>query len=159
MLKHFSWLCIWKSLFSLKNGKQLLRTIPLTILFKNFTGFYDHHFQSVFIKKLYEEAWNIFNNELLCTMESRFRSDIDVNQYLIRYYQILSGNVKPLNLFKYCKFFKITEDLNLIRNTIKSGRFIEVSINDYEVNDYEYRISEIAKAFEDILPDNSSFEL
>ncbi|HHX79160.1 MAG TPA: glycosyl transferase [Acholeplasmataceae bacterium] len=149
----------WSALFSIRNGKQLIRTIPLAILFRNFTGFFDHHFQSAFLKSSYELAWDLFYEELSCTMNSKFRSDIDVNQYLIRYLQYLTGIVKPFNLEKYCKFFKITDDLNIITNTIKSKKYVEISINDYPVDDYDYRISEIQKAFEEILPKKSSFEL
>lgn len=149
----------WMSLFSMKNGKQLLRTIPLAFLFKNFTGFCDHHFQSAFLKSSFEEAWDLFSDELTHTMSNKFRTDEDVNQYLIRYTQILNGHVKPFNIQKYCKFFKITDDVHLITKAIKSKKYVELSINDYYVDDYDYRITEMQKAFEEILPDKSSYEI
>lgn len=139
-------------------GSFLLRTFCL-LPWKFFTGFYDPHFACAYRKSVLEECWHQFPDELEATMNSRFRSQTDLNHWLFRYWQICTGNFIPQNPNRGKKYFNISDDIEEICKAIKNKNIKEIVLNDNSVSDFELRIKKIKQAFNIILPEKSSFEV
>ncbi|MEE3484342.1 MAG: Stealth CR1 domain-containing protein [Bacteroidales bacterium] len=139
-------------------GFDLLRTIML-MPWPKFTGFNIYHFAQPYTKTLLYEVWEKCEDMLNNTMNSRFRSKNDVNQWLFQYWNMCSGNFYPTKLIKKRKYYSLKDDINIITNVIKKQKYKEIVINDEYCNDYESRIIKIQNAFESILPEKSIYEL
>lgn len=89
--------CIKKNFgkyFSLKNGKGLLKNLYYAPIGK-FGGFENPHLPNSFLKSTYEEVWQAEGEMLDKVCRNRFRTKEDVNQYLMRYWQLAEGNFVP----------------------------------------------------------------
>lgn len=127
--------------------------------FPRFTGFYTVHGPSPLKKSTYEKLWHLEYELLDETCSHKVRDARDVNQYLLREYQKLSGEFVPKNVQKLCKYYDLSNDNTEFFNTIEKGKHKVVCMNDsnFEI-DYEKVKKEIQEAFDLILPDKCSFE-
>lgn len=146
----------WKW-YSPKYGKLLIRTLCLTP-WTFHTGFYNLHIATSYKKQTLEAVWHEEPEILHQTCMHRFRNDLDVNQYIFRYWQLASGDFVPQkNLGKYAN---MSEDNSRIFNMIKKQKAKILCINDKDdIVDFEGEKSKLISAFETILPDKSMFEL
>lgn len=132
----------------------------LEMAFPRFTGFYTVHGPSPLLKSTYREIWDKEEETLSGTCSHRFRSKEDINQYLMREWQKLSGNFSPSNVKKLCRYFEAGKDNSLLYNTLRKRSCKMLCINDAnEVVDFERTKQEILECFDSILPVKSSFEL
>lgn len=132
----------------------------LELAFPLFTGFYTVHGPSPYCKQTFDEIWEK-ENELLTNMSNnRFRSNTDVTPYLFREWQKLSNNFYPTNLHKYFQYFNLSQkDNSKLLNTITKQRKKMICVNDAELGDSFDKVKiELKAAFEQILPEVSSFE-
>jgi hypothetical protein len=83
----------WKW-FSPKNGSGVLNNLYL-MPWGSFTGFRNYHTCISYQKSTFQEVWNNFPKVLDETCRRRFRSREDVNQYLFRYWQLVTGQFQP----------------------------------------------------------------
>ena len=160
--RHFSKNAVIKKSFfkwiNLKYGSYLYRTLALTP-WKAFAGFFDPHLPNAFLKSTFEEVWEKEYNLLNTTCQSRFRENTNVNQYLMRYWQLASSNFYPKNVLKNSCFYNLGKaNLKIILSTIESQKKSVLVLNDGEVPNFEYVKEALITAFEKILPDKSSFE-
>ena len=151
-----------KKWFSLKNGKELLRTIAL-IRCPRFPGFYQPHLPNSYLKRTFEEIWSKENEILNNTCMNKFRNASDVNQWIFREWQLASGKFE-VRKSNYGKTFYIDRDGLEIKKSIidciTNQRKKMISINDGDMTEEEFQnlTREIRDAFELILRDKSSFE-
>ena len=131
----------------------------LEMAFPRFTGFYTVHGPAPLLKSTYETVWQLEPDRLDQVCRHRFRSREDVNQYVLREWQKLSGNFAPCNASRFCRYFNIGADNGGLLRTITGRRAASVCINDSgELAGIERARQEIQQAFERILPEKSSFE-
>lgn len=145
-----------------KNGKELLRTL---ILMKcpRFPGFYQHHLTNSYYKSTFKTVWEkeyeILNNTCL----NKFRKTTDVNQWIMKEWQIASGFFE-IRSNKFGKSYYIDRDgfkvFGDICSYIKKHKGKMISINDGYMSESEYKkfISGLDKSFASILSEASSFE-
>ena len=128
-------------------------------MFPRFTGFYTVHGASALLKQTYEELWQKEQDCLRETSSHKFRSKQDVNQYLFREWQKLSGNFVPANVKKYCSYFELDTDNHKLFKTLKKHSSKMVCINDanMEIN-FEHIKNSLVENFKQVLPEKSSFE-
>jgi hypothetical protein len=147
--------------FNPRYGLHNMKTICL-MPWKQFTGFFDPHQAQPYLKTTFEEVWKLESETLQLTSASKFRSVTDVNQYLFRYWQLVTGKFIPVSIqdTKYIDL-RILEDCKRAKEYIDSGRFHQVCFNDKleASDDFEDAKSIINAAFARRLPDKSSFEL
>lgn len=150
----------WRKLFSLKNG-ALAPLLSATFLPTNhFPGFMINHMPQAFLKSTFEEVWNKEYDILDSVCKNKFRTVNDVNQYLMREWQFATGRFEPTNLLKTSQYFSIfPEQLNSLVETITGQKRRLICINDAKVDDFESTKISIQKAFSEILPSKSGFEL
>ena len=126
-----------------------------------FTGFLNHHLPQGYLKKTYHDVWEHCEKDLHRTCKNRFREYGDVCHWLIRYWQLASGNFTPYNVFKDGKLYSITEEkIGIIDDCIRHQKNKIVCLNDVEstMKFKEYK-QIIQEAFETLLPDKCSYEL
>lgn len=131
----------------------------LEIAFPRFTGFYTVHGPSPLKKSTYEKLWQL-EPELLGNVCSHpFRHKEDVNQYVLREYQKLSGDFFPENIQKFCGYYDVEETNEKLIQTITGHKKKMICINDsnHEI-DFEKAKKEINNALDQILPEKSEFE-
>lgn len=140
-----------------KYGKMNLRTL-VCLLWKETTGFQNFHLAQPYLKSTLDEVWKNCTDVLSQTMNSRFRSETDVNQWLFRYWQLCKGDFSPINPQKDRKYYEINMNINEICSSIKKQKYKEIILNDAECDNFEERMSNIVEAFDAILPEKSGFE-
>lgn len=131
----------------------------MEMVFPRFTGFYTVHGPSALIKSTYEELWEKEGDYLTEVSRHRFRDKRDVNQYLLREWQKLSGNFVPCNAHSSCRYFNLGENNAELTKTIRGQKSRSVCINDSEkITETETVKKMLAEAFLSILPKPCSFE-
>lgn len=148
----------WNKFYSLKYGKSTLKNLYL-IPFGQFTGFENPHLPIPYMKKIFRQIWKEYPEVLDATSKNKFRSATDVNQWLVRYWQLVSGQFVPTSKTNG-RFFSIGKDDKEIEDAIKNQTYQMICLSDDDVNlDFEKEKEFIIRCFEAIFPDKSSFEL
>ncbi len=143
--------------FTLKNGKYLYNNIAL-YPFKNFTGIRFEHLPNSFNKKTFYKVWEAEYEVLHTTCLHRFRDASDVNQWVMKYWQICEGNFAPRNV-KWGKYYEYTED-NSRLNSLFESKCKTICLNDVSENyDFESAKKLTIDLFEKKFPEKSSFEI
>ncbi len=168
VLNHFS---RW---FHPNYGLKSLQTFFL-LQWKGHTGFVGNHHPQPYLKSVFQEAWNKEFEVLNQTSASKFRDNQDVNQYLFRYWQLVTGKFTP---GKYKEFnskrkrleVRTLHDTKIVAKDIESRKYKMYCINDATAKgrytqvdmseeDFEKSKHVIKEALEKILPRKSSYEL
>ena len=125
-----------------------------------FPGFMSNHLPLGYLKGTYDEVWASCREDLERTCSHRFRAWGDVAHWLVRYWQLASGNFTPYNYYKDGKCYHITEaSIDRIVKCIKNQEKKMVCLNDdVEKIDFEVMKRKIQDAFEHILSEKSLFE-
>lgn len=124
-----------------------------------FTGFKNFHCPVGFNKKTFQEIWENEPDILKRTSEAKFRTPHDVNQWLLIWWQILSGNFVP-GKCETAVFPVNVQNVDGICDLIKGQRKEMVCLNDPSgCDDISEMSAKLQSAFEIILPEKSSFEL
>lgn len=149
----------FKKWYSPKNSmKNLLRT-TLLLPWHWFPGLYYQHTPSSFLKSTFNEVWEKEFDVLDCTSSDKFRKTGNVNQWLMKFWQLASGNfVVRKDSFALCYHLKEYNYQKLLSD-IPSQKHKMLCINDTaETFDFEIKKQGVREAFEKLLPDKSSFE-
>lgn len=131
----------------------------LELAFPRFTGFYTVHGPSPLMKSTCQKLWKLEPELLTQVCSHPFRHKEDVNQYVLREYQKLSGEFVPKNVQKLCGYYDVEENNDRLVQTITGQKKKMICINDsnHEI-DFEKAKQEINSALEKILPERSLFE-
>ena len=124
-----------------------------------YTRLYTVHGPSPFCKNTYLKIWEKEEQLLTKMSANRFRSREDVTQYLFREWQKLEGNFHPCNLMRDFKYFNISAHNQVLARTIARRKKKVICVNDTNVKgNYDVIREELQAAFQQILPEHSSFE-
>lgn len=139
--------------------KDNLRTFLFRYLIPDYySGFKNFHSPAAFRKESFREVWENEPEILARTSGHRFRNQEDVNQWLVQWWQIVSGAFEPRGT-NTCNFGLSAETADSICDAIKNSRYDMICVNDPEdVDEAERLVEQIKNAFESILPQKSSFE-
>ncbi len=146
--------------FNCLYGKENLRNIWL-LPCPRFPGLKHDHINSNFLKSTYEEIWSKIPDRLNETSSHKFRTHLDVNQYLFKDWQIAKGAFKPAKRIGAFIDLKDPGALDAACSHVAKRKTKIVCINDAENIDEEAFARDKAlliSAFEAILPEKSSFE-
>lgn len=149
---------LWKW-FNLRYVSQWYRTLVL-LPWRLHTGFVDPHMPNAYLKSTFEKMWELEPEILRKTTESRFRDITNVNQYLMRYWRLCSGEFSPYNVWKDSAFLSIQNDnIDYICDLIQYQRKKVVCLNDSDITvDFDRAKDKLIQAFEMIFPAKCSFE-
>lgn len=138
-------------------GTKLIRTF-LLLPWRRYVGFLDLHLPSPFLKETFHEVWEKEDALLRKVSSHKFRDNSDVNQWLMSYWQIVTGRFVPASP-KVGKVVYLTDDTQSAVQSILNPKLKMVCINDSEeIKNFEKVQQEIGAAFERILPEKSGFE-
>jgi hypothetical protein len=145
--------------FNLKYGKGLINNL-LLYLWDDFSGFVEPHAPNAFLKSTLQTIWEKEPELLDATCCRKFRTNEDVNQWIIRYWQLAEGLFHPVNNIRNTLNVGITEDnMPEICEAIIRQKYATVCLNDTEdIDDFEILREKLQSAFEQILPQKSAFE-
>ena len=141
-----------------KYGKALLRNLYYLPLGK-FSGFTNPHLPNSFLKSTFEEVWEKEGEYLQSVCKNRFRTKDDVNQYLMRYWQLAKGEFAPRSP-KIGACYVLGQDTQHIKEQIEKKNKKLVCINDnpnMDTIDKEQKI--LSDIFEKEFPNKCSFEI
>lgn len=141
--------------YSLKGN---LKNIYFSFL-QNFTGLKWYHVPSPLMKKTYHEVWEKYGDVLHQTSMHKFRDIRDVNQYVLRNWQMVSGNFNPINLEKNSRFYYLPNDEDAFHLDTESQTYALICVNDsQDIEDFEAMKVRINNRFEKVFPEKSKFE-
>lgn len=134
------------------------------LYFKRIVGFKDQHLPVSHKKSVFKKLWELEGENLDRACHNRFRTPMDFNHWLIRYWNLVTGEFEPINtndLGVYTQFDD-SHSVDLICDRIKSKEKPLLVINDTIDSTDEDCFLECQKkiimAFEAILPDKCSYE-
>lgn len=136
-----------------------VRTLAIEKLFPDyFLGFKNLHAPAAYLKSTFEEVWEVEKDLLKNTSSHKFRSADDVNQWVMLWWQVASGNFSPYNTDNLvCSVNENT--LEFLCNAIKTQSNDMICVNDgADENSFSHLAESLKTAFETILPEKSSFE-
>lgn len=152
--KHFS---KW---FRLRYGiKCLYRTVVL-LPWPWFPGFFYQHLPSNFLKSTFLQVWEKESEVLHETCKCKMRSTTNVNQWVMKYWQLASGKFYPRKKkIGHCYHLK-GESISELVQSIKTGKDALICVNDTAATiDFQKKKQLVIEAFETRLKDKSSFEV
>ena len=113
--------------FNFKYGKSLIRTV-LALPWDGISGFYNPHMPIPYLKSTFETVWKKEGQWLSDTSSHKFRSDDDLTDWVMRYWQIQSGDFKAGSI-KFSKYYLQNETQKII-NDLKTSKHHMICIND-----------------------------
>lgn len=138
---------------------NLMRSASL-LPYPNFTGFLNPHIPAAFNKSTFTEIWDTEPQLLDEISTHKFRHIGDVNQYLMRNWQLATGKFHPGNTIRHSGYFAVNKsNIHDVSMAIENQKYSLLCLNDTTEDDIEPLKKAINKSFEKILPEKSSFEL
>ena len=143
---------------NLKYSKLLLRTI-LLLPWMKYVGFYEPHLPNSYLKKTFNHVWNQEKELLEKTCRNKFRNDLDVNQWIMRYWQLANGDFFPRNP-RIGKMFDVSKEFYQITASIENQTYKMICINDSEqIEDIAAMKKALDNSFCSRLTKKSEYEL
>lgn len=148
----------WDKWYCEDYGDRLERTKACSYWF-DFPGFYDPHMASAMKKSTLKKLWELEPEQLDTGSKDRFRGYSDVSQYLIRYWQICTGDFYPRRTLGKV-FFPTIENYMDVVYAIDNCSYQMISFNENcTAEEFEEIKREINSALLKRFPDKSSFEI
>lgn len=145
--------------FNSKYGKLNILNL-LFFPWNRAVGLYQQHLSSSFLKSTFYKLWEIEADSFLETTNRKTRDNkLDINQWLIKKWNILSGEFTPRSIH-FGKYIMINslEDIHRFSNSVNSKKTKMVCLNDHVSQDLDEIIKQTQSIFESVLPEKSSFE-
>ena len=148
-----------RKFFSLKQGwKPTLMSLPY-LHYKNLPGFFNAHGPQPFLKSAYERLWELEPEVLGATSSNKFRHILDVNQYVFRDFQLLSGQWSPHNIVRRTRFFKdFPGQFAALEKTLRDKKVQVVCINDDVTEDFAGSFKRMQEVLDRHYPNPSPWE-
>lgn len=146
--------------------KDIIRNI-LLIPYPRYLGFVNFHMPQSFLKSSFIEVWNHCEDIMIKTSKSKFRDISNINQYLIRNWQIVSGDFYPISMKDTLNINIFNGNSQISNNKIEyacksitSKKYNMICLNDGFSSEELFNQAEnnINKAFDSILKYRSKFE-
>ena len=154
----------WRKWLRLSSGTVLLRTL-LLLGCPRFAGFYQTHCAQPLLKSTYKEVWAAEPEVLDSTCRNKFRGPLDVNQWVMREWQMASGRFTPRSAsFSRAFYLEKNNPVEGVRAVVRElarPKHSLICVNDAAMSNSEFDECRqlVVGAFEQLLPAKSSFEL
>lgn len=124
----------------------------------NFVGFRDPHVPVALKKSTFAKIWEAEPDILKRTCESKFRTDSCVNQWLVRYWQLCTGDFIPRKTLGR-SYAVNAHNCGEIAEIIREQKQQMVCLNETcRAGEFDMVRHKINAAFQTLLPSRSSFE-
>ncbi len=153
----------WGKMLSIRNGLNSVSRSLLLLPFSLGTIQVPDvpHMPSPFLKSTLEDVWRKHADVLHQTSSAQFRSITDVNQYLLKQWQVLSDNFHPINLRNKSTYVgTFPKDIKKLERALGNSKRKLLCINDGIINgDFEQVRDKVNELLDQQLSNKSSFEL
>ncbi|WP_078593652.1 stealth family protein [Evansella clarkii] len=133
----------------------------LLLPWKKFVGFKNPHLPVSYLKETFNHLWEQEHELLDDTCEFKFRNKQNINHWLMRYWQLVNGTFTPRDTnIGYC--YSLTNKNEKVFNAIKNQKYKLTCVNDNDsdpISNFNLEKDLLKKAFHNILPEKSSFEM
>lgn len=141
-------------------GKKRLYQTAVFMPWNWFPGFYYQHLPSNFLKSTLEEVWEKAGDVLDETSREKFRGKTQVNQWLFKYWQLAAGQFEPMSIKDGRCYHLRDKGVEGLCKSIREKQYALICINDTDqTTEFEKKKMEIKQAFQETLPNKSSFEI
>ena len=149
----------WRKWYNLKNGIRSVVKTALLYPWPWFPGLLYQHACNSFLKSTFSEVWAKEFELLDETCSHRFRKSGDLNQWVMKFWQLAEGNFEVRSeKFAYCYHVKESNFAKLLAD-IPSGKHSLLCINDTARTKYfEDKKAKLKEVLEDCFSEISSFE-
>lgn len=139
--------------------KDNLRTIALEKLYPDyFTGFKNLHAPAAYLKDAFAQVWQAEPEKLHATCLDRFRTSDNVNQWVVLWWQVASGQFAPAVIDNLVEVIG-ADTIEALCAAIEGQRHDYICLNDPDAPlDFAGMSQRLRSAFETILPEKSAFE-
>ncbi len=156
-----------KEVMALHHDKWFCKSYGMKARWNYILKFYDKfitlrtpHNAQPYLKSTFHEVWAAAEKELTETSVNRFRALNDYTPELFRTWQICKGNFTPYNTYNDTKMFPLMVRPKQAVKAIRQQSYTLICLNDnIHIRNYDLVMSNIRNAFQQILPEKSSFEL
>ena len=143
--------------FNYRYGFHCLRSLFFLPLVE-FTGAKNLHLANAYTKQTFNDVWDRFGTVLDQTCRRKFRSVLNVNQWLFKYWQLVSGEFFP----QWIDIGRTSNigDLKFLRSSLTRHKNKLICLQDCDwMSDINSIKKEVQEVFESVLPDKSQFEI
>ncbi len=150
-----------KKFYSPVYFKGMLQNRMLSVLKRNvFFGFKNTHMPNSMLKSSFKAVWERNFETLDATCSRKVRRHEDVNQYIYVQYQYVNGLFTPYDWGGTRHLYRCNDgNVDRIAKDIVRQKYKMICINEADELDFEYAKRKINAAWEELLPEKSSFEL
>lgn len=163
--KHFSKNTVIKNHFSkflnINYGMMSLIKNIASMPWASFIGFRFLHQPQPFLKKTYEKIWSVEGEYLDGCCRNKFRAGDQVNQYVIRHWQLVTGDFSPMDTSKVSRFYNVsTLNIDDVITDLLSSKIKTICINDScDLDGFDEVTEKLITTFDLKFPNKSSFEM
>lgn len=144
--------------YNLKYKKHIISQFAM-LPYNNFTGLLSTHIPHSYLKSTYEKVWEHEEKILDHTSRTKFRNKSNVNQWVMRYWQLASGNFMPRDISDG-KNFMLEDDSREALKAIENQKYKLLCLNDtIDILDFDGLKKNIQESFNSILPTKSMYEI
>lgn len=161
--KHYEKKAVLKNnfnkIYNSKYGKYNLVNI-INRIHTQFSFFRTPHLPQAFLKESFVDVWEKEPTILEKVTSNKFRKPDDLNQYVVKYNQLVKGNFIPCSPFDRGRYYNINANsIWMIKNDITSALSPMICLNDGNDIDIIQHKNDINESFSKRYPYKSSFEL
>ena len=147
----------WDKWYCEDYGDRLERTKACAYWY-DFPGFYDPHMANAMKKSTLAHLWELEPDAMDAGSRDRFRGAADVTQYLIRYWQLCTGDFWPRRT-QGKVYFPTINSYKEVVDAIDNRSYQMISFNENcTPEEFEIMKSEINASLERLFHNRSSFE-
>lgn len=145
--------------FNLRDPKAAFKNLYLSPIHRHaFFGLNSHHLPQAYRKETLKQVWQANPDWLHETSLHKFRNSGDLNQYAFKYWQLASGQFYPINKKKAGYWCRGGTNIALTCDIIRNKRYKYICYNDSAGLDFEANKACLHAAFNDVLPEKSTYE-
>ncbi len=149
----------WRKWFRLRYGLKFIYRTVVLMPWPWFPGFLYQHLPNAFLKTTFLQVWEKEPEILHETCMSKFRSTTNVNQWVMKYWQLATGSFYPRKK-NVGRCFHIRKGIEELLETIRTGKDAMICINDtVDTTDFENKKQAVIDAFQIRLKEKSTFEI
>lgn len=152
-----------KKFYSMCDKKAFITNMCFRPLKRNhFFGLHYSHLASNILKSTIEKVWTENREILEVTSSHKFRNADDVNQFIFKNEQYVTGKFHPYNINRFGRAIQLDDTIEGavedVCRTITDSGYKMICINDCNIEDFDNTRTKINAALEKILPNPSVWE-
>lgn len=152
-----------KKFYSMCDKKAFITNMCFRPLKRNhFFGLHYSHLASNILKSTIEKVWTENREILEATSSHKFRNADDVNQFIFKNEQYVTGKFHPYNINHFGRAIQLDDTIEGavedVCRTITDSDYKMICINDCNIEDFDNTRTKINAALEKILPNPSVWE-